>query len=91
MGISAQVSVYPLGQSQLGPAIEAVCEAFRAHGLDYRLGPMSTVLEGDDETVFAALHDAFQAAAEHGSTVMTITVSNACPSLPRREARNQHG
>jgi hypothetical protein len=29
--------------------------------------------------VFAALRDAFKAAAEHGGTVMAITVSNACP------------
>ncbi len=90
MGISAQVSVYPLGQSRLEPAIEAVWEALRGHGLSYRPGTMSTLLEGDDEAVFAALRDAFQAAARHGSTVMVVTVSNACPPLPPRETVTNH-
>ena len=83
MGVTAQVSVYPLGQTQLEPAIEAVWGVLRAHGLHYQAGPMSTRLEGNEETVFAALRDAFQAAAQFGGTVMTITISNACPRLRR--------
>ncbi|HUT20860.1 MAG TPA: YkoF family thiamine/hydroxymethylpyrimidine-binding protein [Anaerolineae bacterium] len=83
MGVAAQFSVYPLGQAQLEPAIEAVWGVLRAHGLHYQAGSMSTRLEGNEETVFAALHDAFQAAAQFGGTVMTITISNACPPLRR--------
>ena len=86
MGVSAQVSVYPLGQGDPSSAIHAAWEAFRAHRLEYQPGSMSTLLQGDTEQVFAALHDAFQAAAERGATVMVITVSNACPPLPSREA-----
>lgn len=32
--ISAQVSLYPLRQSDLKPAIDAAREAFRTHGLE---------------------------------------------------------
>jgi uncharacterized protein YqgV (UPF0045/DUF77 family) len=85
MGVTVQVSVYPLGQSQLGPAIEAVCDVFRSHGLAYQTGPMSTVLEGDVQAVFSALGESFQAAAEYGSTVMALTASNACPPLSPTE------
>jgi len=81
MAVSAQVSLYPLGQSDLSPAIQAVWKAFDRHKLMYRMGSMSTQLEGDEATVFAALCDAFQAAAEYGGTVMQVTVSNACPPL----------
>jgi uncharacterized protein YqgV (UPF0045/DUF77 family) len=81
MGVTAQVSIYPLGQGQLEPAIKAVWDAFRAHGLQYEAGPMSTLLGGNEETVFHALRDGFQAAAEFGGTVMTVTISNACPPL----------
>jgi len=90
MGVSAQVSIYPLEQSDLAPGIKAAWKAFRAHGLDYRPGPMSTLLEGETETVFAALRDAFQAATEEGATVMVVTVSNACPPLPPQEAVAHH-
>ena len=81
---SAQVRLYPLGQSDLRPAIEATCMALRARDWDYRAGSMSTLLAGQAEPVFTALRDAFQAAASHGSTVMVITLSNACSPLPLR-------
>ena len=89
MGVTAQVSVYPLGQAQLEPAIEAVWGVLRAHGLHYQAGPMSTRVEGSEETVFAALREAFQAAAQFGGTVMTVTISNACPALRRPPHRGE--
>ncbi len=79
MHVSAQISLYPLGQSSLGPAIEAAVEALGSRDLDCDVGSMSTVVTGEVEVVFEALRDAFQAAAAHGGTVMVCTVSNACP------------
>ncbi|MBM4431484.1 MAG: hypothetical protein FJ026_14240 [Chloroflexi bacterium] len=90
MLVSAQVSPYPLGQSDLSPAIQAVWKAFANHKLVYQSGSMSTVLEGEAATVFAALRDAFQAAAEYGGTVMAITVSNACPPLAAERSEAHH-
>jgi len=71
--------VYPLGQDRLGPAIEFVRTALVAHGLAPQVGPMSTVVVGEDAVIFAALGEAFAKAAELGQVVMTVTVSNACP------------
>ncbi len=82
MSVSAQVSVYPMGQSELEPAIEAVWKVLASHGLSYQPGSMSTDLEGETDQVFAALRDAFEAACDYGGTVMVITVSNVCPSGP---------
>lgn len=79
IGVSAQISLYPLGQAELSPAIEAVLEVLRAHGLPVEVGSMSTLTWGDHGTVFAALRDAFAAAVEHGPAVLQVTVSNACP------------
>lgn len=78
-GISAQVSVYPLRQDNLSPAVDAVVGALSQPGIERRTGEMSTVVWGDDETVFPALLDAFRQAAAQGHVVMVITVSNACP------------
>jgi uncharacterized protein YqgV (UPF0045/DUF77 family) len=77
--VSAQVSVYPLRQEHLTPAIRAVTEALQARGLHAEVGPMSTRVTGRADSLFAALEEAFVLAAATGQVVMTIAVSNACP------------
>jgi uncharacterized protein YqgV (UPF0045/DUF77 family) len=79
MVISVQVSLYPLRQVHLSPAIQAVRDALTAAGLQPQVGPMSTMVTGEATVVFAALHDAFGRAAATGQVVMTVTLSNACP------------
>jgi uncharacterized protein YqgV (UPF0045/DUF77 family) len=76
---SAQISVYPLRQERLAPAVENVRSALISHGLAPQVGPMSTTVVGDDATIFGALREAFAKAAASGEIVMTVTVSNACP------------
>jgi uncharacterized protein YqgV (UPF0045/DUF77 family) len=77
--ISAQISIYPLRQEHLSPAIEAVQKALEARGLHPEIGAMSTLVTGEIATVFAALQEAFSQAATTGHVVMTVTFSNACP------------
>jgi uncharacterized protein YqgV (UPF0045/DUF77 family) len=79
IGITAQVSLYPLRQDDLSPSINAVVKALDREGVESSTGTMSTVVWGDDEKVFPALMDAFRKAADIGETVMILTVSNACP------------
>lgn len=79
LALSAQVSVYPLGQAALSPAIDAVVGALRAYPLELETGAMSTIAVGDDEPLFMALRDAMRAAAARGEAVMVVTISNACP------------
>jgi len=79
VGISAQVSLYPLRQEAVGPAIDKALRIFHDYGLDVTPGPMSTLVSGDDETIFAALQEAFRIAASDGEIVMVATFSNACP------------
>jgi uncharacterized protein YqgV (UPF0045/DUF77 family) len=80
---TAQISVYPLRQDHLGPAIETVRAAFAAHGFEPQVRPMSTTIVGEAVAIFAALSEAFDKAAGSGELVMTVTVSNACP-IPER-------
>lgn len=79
MMCSAQISVYPLRQAHLGPAVDGVRQSLAAQGLEAEVGPMSTVVTGEAAAVFAALADAFDKAAQAGQVVMAVTVSNACP------------
>jgi tRNA-Thr(GGU) m(6)t(6)A37 methyltransferase TsaA len=77
--IAAQVSLYPLSQEHLAPAIEEALWVFREHGLDVEPGAMSTVITGEPLVLFIALQEAFRRAAESGHVVMIVTFSNACP------------
>jgi ubiquinone/menaquinone biosynthesis C-methylase UbiE/uncharacterized protein YqgV (UPF0045/DUF77 family) len=79
MVLSAQISLYPLRQERLSPVIEQLRERLAATGLQPVVGPMSTVVTGEADALFAALRDAFLQAAAAGHVVMTVTVSNACP------------
>jgi uncharacterized protein YqgV (UPF0045/DUF77 family) len=79
LGITAQVSFYPLRQEELSPSIEAAAQVFDQHGIERETGPMSTLMWGEDDKVFTALHEAFLRVAAVGETVMTVTISNACP------------
>lgn len=82
IGISAQLSLYPLRQEQLRPAVDDAIELLEGRGLDVRPGAMSTVVSGDDEVVFDAVRDVLRAAAVRGDVVMVATFSNACPVAP---------
>lgn len=77
--VMAQISVYPLRQASIGPVIREAVRTLRQHELEARVGEMSTLVWGEEQAVFAALEDAFHQAAERGDTVMTVTLSNACP------------
>jgi uncharacterized protein YqgV (UPF0045/DUF77 family) len=79
IGVSVQISLYPLGQSDLGPAIKDLWHALDEQGLEQERGAMSTLAWGDDEAVFSALREGFRRAGERGGTVMVVTLSNACP------------
>jgi len=82
IGVSAQVSLYPLGHEDLSPAIGEIWKALDSQGLEYTPGPMSTVTWGGDDAVLDALKEGFRRAAEFGPAVMVITLTNACP-MPR--------
>jgi len=46
---------------------------------------MSSLIAGDDKTVFAGLQAAFRHVASQGQVVMVMTFSNACP-LPTAQS-----
>jgi catechol 2,3-dioxygenase-like lactoylglutathione lyase family enzyme len=77
--VHLQLSVYPLRQPHLRPAIEAALGAAAAEGVDVTVGRLSTFVRGDEPAVFAALRAAFRAAGSSGSTVMVATLANGAP------------
>jgi uncharacterized protein YqgV (UPF0045/DUF77 family) len=77
--ISAEISLYPLRQLTIGESVECALHALRTYDIELNTGPMSTVLAGNENEVFAALRGSFRAACDRGDAVMVAIVSNACP------------
>jgi catechol 2,3-dioxygenase-like lactoylglutathione lyase family enzyme len=77
--VNLQLSVYPLRQAHLRPAIAAALRAAAGEGVDVTVGRLSTFIRGDEAAVFAALRVAFAAAASSGSTVMVATLTGGAP------------
>jgi len=80
MGITAQVSIYPLPQRALAPEIGEALQIFQECALEVEPDTASTLVVGDDVTIFAALRRAFCRAAEQGQVVMVVTLSHSCPA-----------
>lgn len=89
-GISAQVSLYPLRVKSLTPVINDALQIFKDLNLDITPGSMSTIINGNENSVWQALRDAFNTCAARSALVMTITVSNACP-LPNKSNHDVYG
>jgi len=79
MQISAQISLYPLKQEKLSPAIEEAWRILEERGLVLQKGGMSTVASGEAEKIFKAVREIFLQTAVKGPLSMIVTFSNACP------------
>ncbi len=79
MYIGAQISLYPLGQPDLVPAIQEVWDALSEAGLRYEPGLMSTLAFGEDGVILDALKEGFRRATRQGPAVLVVTLTNACP------------
>ncbi len=80
MKVQAEVSLYPLRTPSLSEAINGFLGRVRRPGLVVEVTPMSTRIEGESGELFQALREAFDAVAAGRDVVLTLTVSNACPS-----------
>lgn len=79
MIISAQVSVYPLGEQNIDPPIERAIALLKEADLTVEIGSMSTIVAGEAEIVFGTLQNVLTELGEQGRIVMNVTFSNACP------------
>jgi uncharacterized protein YqgV (UPF0045/DUF77 family) len=79
MGVSVQISFYPLGTGNVNSAVDEFLDSLRRDGLALEVGSMSTVVWGNAAEVFDAIRRAYELTAATRAAVLTMTVSNACP------------
>ena len=78
--LAAQMSLYPLRQKALSPAINEALSVLSDSGLQVIPGAMSSMIIGPSLDLFTALQEVYMRAAERGDVVMVLTLSNACPA-----------
>lgn len=68
----AEFSIYPMDGEHFSQDVAKVVDVLEKAGLDYRLGPMSTSIEGDLDRILDVVKGCHQAVAEGGrSRVVT--------------------
>ncbi len=73
----AEFSINPMHTEHMSKDVARVIATLQATGLEYRLGPMGTCVEGDPEQVLAAIHRCHQAvAANHDRVITTIVIDD---------------
>jgi len=77
--MGCQFSVYPLVQDSIDEPIQDAIEAAARAGAAVRVQNLSTLIQGDEETVFRAVREAFRAARTHGRTVLLATFTTGVP------------
>ena len=79
MKVKAEVSIYPLRQSDLTRPIQQFVEGLKNNKLQVKVGPMSSLVEGESQVVFDSLRENFEQLASEYEMVLTAKISNACP------------
>jgi len=79
MVISAELSLYPLGTNSLGLPINAFIDELKKFNIEIQPGSMSTLVIGNSDEIFNAIHAAFEAVSHDTNVALIIKISNACP------------
>lgn len=73
----AEFSIFPLDETHLSGDVAKVVEVLEDAGLEYRLGPMGTSVEGEWDDVMGAVKACHRAVAgNHSRVITTITIDD---------------
>lgn len=73
----AEFSVYPTDETHMSKDVAKMVEMLEEGGVNYRLGPLGTAVEGDWETVMGVIRRCHEAMLDsHSRVVTTITIDH---------------
>ena len=81
MRVKAEVSIYPLRESDLTRPTEQFVDGLKKNELQVKVGPMSSLVAGDSHVIFESLREDFEQLAAEYEVVLTAKISNACPEI----------
>ena len=72
-----EFSIFPMDETHMSKDVARVIKVLEQAGLEYRLGPMGTSIEGDWDDVMNAVKACHRAVAEnHERVITTITIDD---------------
>ncbi len=87
----AEFRIYPMERTQMSKERAKLIEILETTGLDFQLGPMATILEGDGEEVMKTIQKCLhEITRRHGRIITTIVIDDSQEqnlSLEEPEAR----
>ncbi len=77
--VSCQITYFPIDSKKYLDEINEVLALFKASGLEYDIGALSTTIKGEAETIFnliSSIHN--EMSSKNCNYTMNIMVSNIC-------------
>jgi len=73
----AQFTIYPTDETHMSRDVALIVEILASAGLEFRLGPMATAVEGNWDRVMTAIRHCHEAMREqHPRVITTITIDD---------------
>lgn len=74
---SAEVSIYPMDSGNSSSIINNSIKVLENANVDYKIGSVSTHIEGSKDAVFKSIKDIYDTALKSGEVNMVVTISNS--------------
>ena len=73
----AEFTIYPTDETHMSKDVAGMTEILEDSGINFRLGPMGTTLEGDWKQIMSAIERCHEAMVKHhGRIITSITIDH---------------
>lgn len=78
--LCAEVSLYPQKTNNASQIVTNSLQALSKESVEYKVGSLSTHIDGNDEQVWGGIKKLFDEAKNSGEVSMVVTISNSAHS-----------
>lgn len=75
--LCAEVSIYPLKTNNATQVVNGAIQSLSQENIQYKVGSISTHVDGNDEQLWAGIKKAFDEVKKAGEVSMVVTITNA--------------
>ncbi|HBV88174.1 YkoF family thiamine/hydroxymethylpyrimidine-binding protein [Desulfosporosinus sp.] len=75
--LCAEVSIYPQKTNNASQVITNAIQTLSQENVEYKVGSLSTHIDGNDEQVWTGIKKIFTEAQNSGEVSMVVTISNS--------------